>query len=76
MVDPNLQAQEDRAQADHIASLQTLAGADMTSLMARYGTRLALAGAGTGAGAVAPPLMGSLDTGPARSLFQTRAPGG
>ena len=46
--DPNLQAEQDRAQADLVKSLQGQASGDMASLMARYGTQLALAGTAGG----------------------------
>jgi len=46
-VDPNLVPEQQRAQQDLIGSLQTQTQGDMASLMARYGTHLALAGATT-----------------------------
>jgi hypothetical protein len=57
--DPNLQQEQQQAQADLVGSLQAQTQGDMASLMARYGTHLALAGVtATGAGnpvaAVAP----------------------
>ncbi len=42
-VDPNLAPAQDKAQGDLIASLRTQAAGDTASIMARYGTRLALA---------------------------------
>ncbi len=42
--DPLLQSQQQQAQATLITGLQTQSQADMASLMARYGTRLAMAG--------------------------------
>lgn len=49
--DPTLIAEQQQAQADQVRALQTQAQGDTASLMARYGTRLALAGAmGTGGG--------------------------
>jgi hypothetical protein len=44
--DPNLAADQARAQQTLISSLQTEAQFDTANLMARYGTRLALAGSG------------------------------
>jgi hypothetical protein len=43
--DPTLQALTAQANTDQITALQTQAQGDTASLMARYGTRLALAGA-------------------------------
>lgn len=51
--DPRLQAEAARADADNLAALQSRATGDTASLMARYGTRLALAGA-TGASGTTP----------------------
>lgn len=54
--DPTLQLEKQRAEADQVKQLQLQASADTSNLMARYGTRLALAGVGqttqavTGAG--------------------------
>jgi hypothetical protein len=45
-VDPNLDAQKQRAEQDQISTLQTEAAADTANLMTRYGTKLALSGAG------------------------------
>lgn len=47
-VDPNLAAEQQQAQNDLVNSLQTKTQGDMASLMARYGTQLALAGASYG----------------------------
>jgi hypothetical protein len=53
--DPLLQQQEQAAQAANIAALTQQAQGDTASLMARYGTRLALSsGAGGGGGAGSP----------------------
>lgn len=41
-VDPNLAAEEAQAKQDNINQLQTQANQDTTSLMARYGTHLAI----------------------------------
>lgn len=43
-VDPNLQADQQRAQNDLTKNLQAQASGDTANLMARYGTRLAMAG--------------------------------
>lgn len=43
-VDPNLVNEEAQAQGDLVSSLQTQTQGDMASLMARYGTQLAIAG--------------------------------
>jgi hypothetical protein len=43
--DPNLAAEQAQAQQVQVAALQTQAQGDTASLMARYGTTLALAGA-------------------------------
>lgn len=43
--DPNIAALNAKTQADDIAAAQTNAQIDTASLMARYGTRLAMAGA-------------------------------
>jgi hypothetical protein len=45
-VDPNLAAEQEQAKNTMIDSLQSQAQIDTASLMARYGTRLALAGGG------------------------------
>jgi hypothetical protein len=56
--DPRLDAQSTQASADEIKALQIQSEGDTASLMARYGTRLALAGvAGT-----SPLLMGQAST--------------
>ena len=58
-VDPNLALDQAKAQKTLIDSLQTQAQGDTANLMARYGTRLALAGSGmtplAGGGAEATP---------------------
>ena len=43
--DPRLDAEAAAAERDRVNALQTQAAGDTASLMARYGTRLALAGA-------------------------------
>lgn len=59
-VDPNLASEQQQAQAQQVAALQTQAATDTADIMSRYGTRLALGGAGftplatTGAVPVAP----------------------
>lgn len=58
-VDPNLAQEQQQAQADQVAALQTQAQGDTATLMARYGTRLALAGTGAPAAAPAASLGGS-----------------
>lgn len=58
--DPALTAAADQAQQDHLKALQVEAQGDTASLMARYGTRLALAGAMSPSGS---PLMGMAATG-------------
>lgn len=45
-VDPNLAAEQQQAQNDMTRSLQSQSQGDMASLMARYGTQLAMSGAG------------------------------
>lgn len=52
-VDPNLQAEQQQAQQDLVNSLQNQTAGDTASLMARYGTRLAMAGASSGSPLVA-----------------------
>ena len=42
--DPNLATEQQQAQQTQITTLQTQAEGDTAALMARYGTRLALAG--------------------------------
>lgn len=44
--DPALQAEQQQAQQDQVKQLQIQASADTSNLMARYGTKLALAGVG------------------------------
>lgn len=46
--DPNLATEQQQAHNDLIGSLQTQTQGDMSSLMARYGTQLALAGTTVG----------------------------
>lgn len=54
--DPTVTAVAAKAQADDITAMQNTAGIDTASLMARYGTRLAMAGASQGSPlAVVPP---------------------
>ena len=45
--DPAFAAQQQQAQTDLVKALQTQTQGDMASLMARYGTQLAIGGAGT-----------------------------
>jgi hypothetical protein len=45
-VDPNLQAEQAQAQSSLVANLQNQSQGDQAALMARFGTHLALAGAG------------------------------
>jgi hypothetical protein len=45
--DPNLQAEQAQAQKTLVDQLQIQAQGDTASMMARYGTRLALSGSGT-----------------------------
>lgn len=47
-VDPNLAAEQQEAQNDLVSSLSNQTQGDMASLMARYGTQLALAGTTSG----------------------------
>ena len=47
-VDPNLAPEQAQAQNDLVGSLQTQTQGDMGSLMARYGSQLALSGAASG----------------------------
>lgn len=53
--DPAVTALKEQAKTDQIASLQDTASIDTASLMARYGTRLAMAGATSSPLAVVPP---------------------
>lgn len=57
--DPTVAALQDRATVDDHAALQNTASIDTASLMARYGTRLAMAGTSTGSplAVVPPPVM-------------------
>jgi hypothetical protein len=48
LVDPNLATEQQQAQTDLITSLQAQTQGDTASLMARYGTQLAMAGTGSG----------------------------
>jgi hypothetical protein len=43
-VDPNLATEQQQAQSDLVSGLQSQTQGDMASLMARYGTQLALSG--------------------------------
>lgn len=65
-VDPNLAGEQQAAQNANISALQTQAQGDTASLMARYGTRLAMAqmagGTGVAASAATSPLTGALST--------------
>ena len=54
--DPLLQQEQDQAQANLVTSLQSQTQGDMASLMARYGSQLALAGGMTGTPLTAPPM--------------------
>jgi hypothetical protein len=58
--DPNLAAEQARAQRDNIEALQVQMQGDTAALMARYGTRLALAAStGTAPASAAPaPILG------------------
>jgi hypothetical protein len=51
-----LQAEQAQAQHNLISSLQTQTQGDMASLMARYGSQLALAQAGTPSPLTGPPV--------------------
>ena len=53
--DPTVTALNAKAQSDDIAATQQTAQLDTASLMARYGTRLAMAGASNIPLAVTPP---------------------
>lgn len=58
--DPNLLAEQQQAQNDQISTLQTQAQNDTATLMARYGTKLALSGMSTPATtAAAAPTLGA-----------------
>ena len=46
--DPLVQQEQQQAQQSLLSSLQKQTQGDMASLMARYGTQLAIAGTGTG----------------------------
>ena len=59
--DPAITALGAKAQADDLSALQNTASIDTASLMARYGTRLAMAGGSSQPGtplAVVPPPVG------------------
>ena len=62
-VDPNLALEQQQADAANIRALSTQAGGDTASLMARYGSRLALAGSLNGGG--------NISSGATASLFGT-----
>lgn len=64
-VDPNLASEQAQAQRDLASSLQKQSSGDMASLMARYGTQLALAGAsgGTPAASTGSPLATGFSAG-------------
>ena len=53
--DPTVTALSQKAQQDDLAALQDKSSIDTASLMARYGTRLAMAGNTTSPLAVIPP---------------------
>ena len=55
--DPGLQEQQQRAERDNIDALKIQMQGDTASLLARYGTRLALANTGSTA-SIAAPIMG------------------
>lgn len=57
--DPNLAAEQAAAQRSLIAGLQTQTQIDTANIMARYGTRLALANSGGAAMAAAPLAKGA-----------------
>lgn len=59
-IDPNLTTLQSQAEQGQIDALQELARADGASLMARYGTRLALSGAAGSTSMTASPLTGSV----------------
>ena len=54
-VDPNLAAEQERAKNDLNSSLGKQTQGDMASLMARYGTQLALSGAQSSGSPMATP---------------------
>ena len=60
--DPTLEQQKQQAQNSLVANLQKQTQGDMATLMARYGTQLAMAG--TGGGATGSPLSSSFQSGP------------
>jgi len=55
--DPNLAAEQAQAKNDQVMALQGQAAGDTASLMARFGTRLALGSAGSLPAAPAAPPM-------------------
>jgi hypothetical protein len=52
-VDPNFATEQAQANSANISALQTEAQSDTASLMARYGTKLALAGMSSSASSLA-----------------------
>ena len=59
-VDPNLVEEQQQAQNDLVTSLGQQTQGDMASLMARYGTKLAMAGVSGGSPLVTtPPPVGA-----------------
>ena len=57
--DPGLQAQQQRAEQDNVDALKIQMQGDTASLLARYGTRLALANSGSQAAIASPLVMGT-----------------
>jgi hypothetical protein len=55
--DPSVTALKEQAKTDQISALQDTASIDTASLMARYGTRLAMAGSTSAPLATASPLV-------------------
>lgn len=58
--DPTITALNERAKQDDMLAQQSTARIDTAALMARYGTRLAMAGGGGGAVAPATPFQSPL----------------
>lgn len=58
-IDPNLATEQAQAQNDLVGSMKTQTAGDMASLMARYGTQLAMAGTGAGGSGSTSPLANS-----------------
>ena len=58
--DPALAAEQQQAQNSLVAGLRTETQGDMASLMARYGTQLALAGSSSGSPLATVPSRGVL----------------